>query len=213
MIDKDQIIVDSFSEIFEKDLLEEIHKVGVIKKVKAGESIMQPGLKIKSIPLLINGAIKILREDEDGKELLLYFLEKGESCAMTMACCMGDARSEIQAIAESDATLLMIPNNYMEDWMAKYRSWRNYVIDSYHNRFSEMLETIDKIAFLRMDDRLIDYIQEKALLIKGQEIHVTHQEIADELNTSRVVVSRLLKQLENEGRIHLFRNRIKIISL
>lgn len=203
----------NFTNIFEDELLDEINKVGALKEVKEGEKLIEIGEYVRSMPLLISGAIKILREDEKGDELLLYFLEQGDTCAMTLTCCLGQTKSEIRAIAELDTTLIMIPIQKMEEWTGKYKSWRNFVFQSYHERLTEMLETIDSIAFLNMDERLVKYLQNKQKVTNDSSINSTHQEIAYELNTSRVVVSRLLKKLESLGKIELFRNSIKIVSL
>jgi len=196
--------------LFEEALLDEIIQAGIYKKVPAGFKIMEIGQYIKSMPLLIEGAIKILRDDDDGDELLLYFLESGDTCAMTLTCCLGDAKSEIRAIAELDTKLIMIPISKMEEWTRKYKSWRDFVFKSYHNRLMEMLETIDSIAFLKMDERLLKYLKDKSKVTSSQTISNTHQEIAYELHSSRVVISRLLKKLENQGKIKLNRNNIEI---
>lgn len=202
-----------YEAIFEPELLKEIEHLAVKKVFDAGEVIMDIGSTIRSIPLLITGAVKVLREDEDGDELLLYFLERGESCAMTLNCCIRNSKSEIRAIAETKTQILFIPIIKMEEWSEKYRSWRNFVFESYNLRFSELLETIDKIAFLNMDERLIAFLIEKSEVNNSLVIEQTHQEIASELNTSRVVISRLLKKLEKTKRIELHRNKIKILDL
>lgn len=204
---------DEFTYIFEDELIEEINQVGTLKEVKEGNKLIDIGDYVRSMPILISGAIKILREDDNGDELLLYFLELGDTCAMTLTCCMGQTKSEIRAIAELDTILIMIPIQKMEEWTGKYKSWRNFVFQSYHERLTEMLETIDSIAFLNMDERLVKYLQNKQKVTNDSVINSTHQEIAYELHTSRVVVSRLLKKLETLGKIELYRNRIKIISI
>jgi CRP/FNR family transcriptional regulator len=205
-----QELKDNYGHLFEDALLNEINQVGTFKEVPEGFKLMEIGDYVKSMPLLVSGAIKILREDSDGAELLLYFLEKGETCAMTLTCCIGQTKSEIRAIAENDAKLIMVPIQKMEEWSAKYKSWRNFVFESYHNRLNEMLETIDSIAFLKMDERLQKYLKEKARISKDTIVRNTHQEIAYELHTSRVVISRLLKKLENLGKIELHRSHIVI---
>ena len=164
------------------------------------------------MPLLLEGAIKILREDFDEGELLLYFIEKGDTCAMTMACCMGTAKSEIKAVAETSGQVIMIPVENMEEWLGKYKSWRHYVFNSYNNRLKEMLSAIDNLAFMNMDERLLNYLLEKAKINNSRQIHNTHQEIAYDLHTSRVVISRLLKALENEGVIRLHRAYIELLN-
>ena len=201
-----------YESIFEEQLLKEIEEVGVFKEVLEGFKFIEIGEYVRSMPLLLSGVIKILREDDEGDELVLYFLERGETCAMTMSCCLGQTRSEIRAIAELDTKLIMIPVQKMEAWTGKYKSWRNFVFATYHNRFNELLETIDNIAFMKMDERLLKYLNEKVKVTNDSTIHNTHQEIAHELHTSRVVISRLLKKLEKDGVIELHRNNIKIIG-
>lgn len=203
----------NFSHLFEDALIEEINQVGALKNVNEGDKLIEIGDYLRSMPLLVSGAIKILREDDKGDELLLYFLEKGDTCAMTLTCCLGQKKSEIRAIAELDTVLIMIPVQKMEEWMGKFKSWRNFVLASYHTRLMEMLDTIDSIAFLNMDERLVKYLRDKQKINGEAFIISTHQEIAYELHTSRVVVSRLLKKLESLGKIELSRNSIKIVSL
>ncbi|TYQ00047.1 CRP/FNR family transcriptional regulator [Tenacibaculum adriaticum] len=213
MIDLKQALQDNYGHIFEKELIEEIAEVGIYKEIESGDKLMEIGSYIKSMPLLLSGAIKILREDDEGDELLLYYLEKGETCSMTMTCCMGNQQSKIRAIAEIHTELVMIPIGKMEEWSAKYKSWRNFVFESYNNRMNELFQTVDSIAFNKMDDRLIAYLKEKRRVTNDEIINNTHQEIAYEMHTSRVVISRLLKKLENLGKIKLHRNSIEVINL
>ncbi|WP_149277138.1 Crp/Fnr family transcriptional regulator [Pareuzebyella sediminis] len=208
-----QELREGYGNLFEKGLIDEIMQVGTLKDVPEGYKLMDIGEYVKGMPLLISGAIKVLREDSDGDELLLYYLEKGDTCSMTLTCCMGDAKSEVRAIAETDTKLIMVPVQKMEEWTAKYRSWRNFVFESYHTRLNELLQTLDSIAFDRMDMRLVGYLKEKARINKEDIIRNTHQEIAYELHSSRVVISRLLKKLEQMGKIELHRNYIKILKL
>lgn len=205
--------MELYTSLLEKELLDELKTHATRKRVPQGTTLLEIGGLVRSMPLILSGVIKVLREDENGDELLLYFLEKGQVCAMTMNCCMGKAKSEIRAVAETEVELLLVPVYKMEEWTAKYKSWRKFVFDSYHARLSELLETIDKIAFLKMDERLISYLKEKADVNKQSELMQTHHEIASELHTSRVVISRLLKKLEKEGYIRLHRNRIEILDL
>lgn len=208
-----QDLKQEYGDIFEEELINEIVQVGTFKEVPEGYKLMEIGDNIRGMPLLISGVIKILREDEDGDELLLYYLEKGDTCSMTMACCMGDKKSEIRAIAETDAKLIMVPIQKMEEWTAKYKSWRNFVFNSYHVRLNELLSTLDNIAFQKMDERLIGYLKEKSRVTKDNIIHSTHQDIAYDLHSSRVVISRLLKKLEEMGKIKLHRNYLEILDL
>lgn len=211
-IEMKEELKQTYGFVFEEDLINEIADVSVLKEFKEGDILIDFGDYIKRMPLLINGAIKILREDFDEGELLLYFIEKGDTCAMTMACCMGETKSEIRAVAETDGKVVMIPVNKMEEWLGKYKSWRNYVFNSYNNRLKEMLSAIDNLAFMNMNDRLLSYLVEKVKINNSREIHNTHQEIAYDLHTSRVVISRLLKALENEGKIVLNRASIELLK-
>jgi len=207
------LLQDAYGFLFEKELLEDIAVSGSIRHVKAGSLIIELGDYVTGMPLLLEGAIKILRDDGDGDELLLYFIERGDTCAMTLNCCMGQTQSEIRAVAETDTSFIMVPISKMEEWTAKYKSWRNFVFISYHTRLSEMLDTIDTIAFLNMDQRIMKYLRDKAKINHDENVQSTHQQIAYDLHTSRVVVSRLLKKLELDGKIQLQRNQIKIIDL
>lgn len=206
-------LLGTFNNYFEPALIQEILKEGKYKEIPAGETIMDIGQYIRSMPLLLSGAIKVLREDEEGDELLLYYLEQGETCSVTMTCCMGHTKSEIKAITETDTKIVMVPVQKMEEWMAKYKGWRNYVFDSYQNRLNELLLTVDSIAFKNLDQRLMDYLKKKVEVTNDNRINNTHQEIAYDLHTSRVVVSRLLKKLEKMKKLELHRNHILVIDL
>lgn len=205
------LLKETYGFVFEDALIEEIAAVSLLKDFKEGDILIDFGDFIKKMPLLINGAIKILREDFDEGELLLYFIEKGDTCAMTMACCMGETKSEIRAVAETSGQVIMIPVQKMEEWLGKYKSWRNYVFNSYNSRMKEMLSAIDSLAFMNMDERLWHYLLEKSKINNSKEITGTHQEIAYDLHTSRVVISRLLKALENAGKIRLHRASIELL--
>ena len=206
------LLQKTYGYLFEKELIDEIAQVSVLKDLKEGDVLIDFGDYIKKMPLLISGAIKIMREDLDEGEMLLYFLEKGDTCAMTMACCIGDTKSEIRAVAENDGQIIMIPVNKMEEWLGKYKSWRNYVFSSYNNRLKEMLSAIDNLAFMNMDERLFSYLLEKVKINNSTRILSTHQDIAYDLNTSRVVISRLLKALEKKGKIKLHRAYIELLD-
>ncbi len=206
-----ELLQQTYGHLFEENLIDDIVASSTIRDFKEGDVLIDFGDFIKRMPLLISGAIKILREDFDEGELLLYFLEKGDTCAMTMACCLGETKSEIRAVAETKGQVIMIPVEKMEEWLGKYKSWRNYVFNSYNNRLKEMLTAIDNLAFMNMNERLLNYLFEKAKVNKSREVLNTHQEIAYDLHTSRVVISRLLKALEREGRIKLNRATIEIL--
>ncbi|WP_028890202.1 Crp/Fnr family transcriptional regulator [Tenacibaculum ovolyticum] len=199
--------------LFEDDLIKEIADVAIYKEFKANSIIIDIDSYLVSIPLIISGAIKVLREDKDGDDLVLYYIEKGDTCAMTLSCCMGATKSKIKAIAETDVTVLMIPKGKMSEWLSKYKSWQDYILQSYHSRLNEFIEAVDSIAFLNMNERLHKYLKDKAMVIGDDTLNVTHLQIANDLHTSRVVISRLLKALEKQSKIELHRNQIKILEL
>lgn len=205
-------LVESYGYLFEDQLIDEIVKVGILKSFNEGETIIDYGQNVKFVPLLFEGAIKILRQDNDGDELLLYYLERGDTCTMTMTCCIGQAKSEIKAIAESKSELILIPVENVGKWVQEYKSWMAFVFESYSNRFSEMLEAIDSLAFTNMHERVYTYLKNKVLVNKSTELNATHQDIAYDLHTSRVVVSRILKRLEKEGKIKLHRNKLDVLE-
>ena len=206
------LLLETYGLLFEDKLIDEIVAVSLLRDFKQDDVLIDFGDYIKKMPLLITGAIKILREDVDEGELLLYFIEKGDTCAMSMACCMGETKSEIKAVAETDGTVIMIPVHKMEEWLGKYKSWRVYVFNSYNSRLKEMLHAIDNLAFMNMDKRILHYLKDKVKINNSKEIKNTHQEIAYDLHTSRVVVSRILKSLENEGTIRLHRASIELLK-
>tara|TARA_B110000091_G_C13606770_1_gene387010 strand:- start:73 stop:702 length:630 start_codon:yes stop_codon:yes gene_type:complete len=203
-------IKQNFDFIFEEKLLQEIVKISKIKKVNKGDLIIDIGSEMVFIPLLISGAVKVFRTDDDGDEYILYFIEGGDTCAMTLNCCVRGAKSEIKAVAEVDTELLLIPIAKMEDWL-HFKSWRTFIFNSYNSRLKEMLEAIDSLAFMNMNDRVLRYLKDKVIANKKETLSVTHKIISDELNTSRVVISRILKKLEKDGELELLRNQIKIL--
>ncbi len=206
-----QELKQNYSSQFEPALIEEMSRVGTFMEAPEGQDLIRPGQYIKSVPLLLSGSIKILRPDADGNELLLYHLEKGDTCAMTLTCCMGSSKSEIHAICETDVKVLMIPLGKMEEWAGKYKTWRNFVFSTYQARMMEMLESIDNIAFHNMDERLKTYLDNKIEILNSKHIYITHKEIANDLHTSRVVISRLLKKMENNKLINLHRSFIEVL--
>lgn len=199
-----------FGEIFEEALLEEINSVGTIREVPADFELIDIGETIKGVPLLLSGAIKISREDVNGDELLLYYLEEGESCTLTMAWEMGQHKSKIRAVAELPSQLIMVPLSAVEQWTSRYPSWQRFVFKSYHKRIEELLATVDSIAFDQLEKRLWDYLCEKKRITKANTLRITHQAIAQEMHSSRVVISRLLKRLEINKKIRLDRNAIEL---
>ncbi len=173
---------------------------------------MDYGGYIRMLPLVLNGTIKISRLSDDGSELFLYYLSRGESCTMTFSCCMHDKQSEIRAVAEEDTTILALPHQRLDQWMMNYKSWKNFVMTAYDDRMNELIKTIDQITFHQLDKRLLDYVNKRAAIHQDQSILTTHQEIADDLNVSREAISRLLKGLERQGKLRLGRNQITLVQ-
>ena len=205
-------IGDKFNSIFEPGLIREIENKSKVLRMKAGEVILDIGQTVRAIPIIIEGTVKVTRMDEEGRELLLYYINPNESCAMTFTCCMEQFPSEIRAIAEEDVLLLAVPVSVMDEWLIKFPTWKSFVMRTIRGRFNELLKTIDQIAFQRLDERLTVYLKEKSRHTGSRLINLSHQQIADDLGTSRVVISRLLKKLENDNMVLLFRNQIKIMK-
>lgn len=208
-----ELLENAYGYILETALIDEIAKVSSVTKVRQGQILIDIGDYVVSMPLLLEGALKILREDKDGNELLLYYLEMGDTCAMSFSCCMSTKKSKVRAVAEEDCELLMVPVEYMEKWLGKYPSWKSFVFQSFETRMNEFLESLESIAFMKMDERLMKYLRDKAMVTGSTTLHSTHQEIAQDLHTSRVVVSRLLKTLENDGILKISRNKIDLLQL
>ncbi|HAL81399.1 MAG TPA: Crp/Fnr family transcriptional regulator [Mucilaginibacter sp.] len=204
--------ITSFESTFEPALIKEMQQFGEVKSFREGDLIMDYGKYIRMMPIVTKGTLKVLRMDENGKEILLYYLSSNESCSMAYSCCLEAKKSEVKAIAEEDGELIAIPHTKLDEWLCKYPSWKNYIMRSFNERFLELLKSIESIAFHKLDERLIAYLREKQRLSGSSVIKASHYLIADELATSRVVVSRLLKQLENDGKILLYRNEIKLLK-
>lgn len=204
--------LDTLSTVFEPELIQEMSTSGSLQYFKEGDLIMDYGKYIRMMPIVLKGTVKVYKLDENGNEILLYYLSDNESCSMAYSCCLEARKSEVKAVAEDDVELLAIPHHKLDEWLCKFPSWKNYVMRSFNERFIELLKSIESIAFHKLDERLIAYLKEKQRLSGSSVIKASHSIIADELATSRVVISRLLKQLENEKKIILYRNEIKLMS-
>ena len=210
----DQLTTDEvrryFPDFKEPGLQQVIANEGRLHRFAEGEVMMDYGQYIRMLPLVISGTIKVSRESPEGDELFLYYLTRGESCTMTFSCCMGDKRSAIRAVAEEDSVILGLPRQRLDEWMMRYVSWKNFVLQSYDERMQELISTIDQVTFLHLDQRLLEYVTRRAALREDATIVATHQEIADDLHVSREAVSRLLKTLEQRGTVELGRNRVRL---
>lgn len=198
--------------ILEHKLVEDIIASAKILQVKEGDVIIDYDKNINSMPIVLKGSVRVMRRDEDGHELLLYYLQSNESCAMAYTCCMEARKSEVKAIAETNAELIAIPHNKLDEWLIKYPSWKSYIFRSFTDRFNELLKSLESIAFHKLDERLVRYLKNKTAASGKMLISLSHQQIAEELGTSRVVVSRLLKLLENENKVILYRNELKVLN-
>ena len=203
--------LNNFHNIFEPALIQEINQFGIFQHFKEGDLIMDYGKYIRMMPIILSGTVKVYRLDENGNEILLYYLSNNESCSMAYSCCIEAKKSEVKAIAEDDVELIAIPHVKLDEWLCKYPGWKNYILRSFNERFIELLKSIESIAFHKLDERLIAYLREKQRHTGSSVIKASHNLIADELATSRVVISRLLKQLENSKKIILYRNEIKLL--
>lgn len=192
----------------EDELYDEIQQHASIKEVKAGDTMLRVGQTIRSTMLILDGIVKLYREDEEGKEFFIYHLNAGQACSLSMVCAAKYESSEVLARALTDATVLAIPLEFMDQWMSKYKSWYQFVITQYRSRFEELLKTIDAIAFTNMDERLENYLQKQSETL-GSTLKMTHQDIANDLNSSREVISRLLKKMEAKGWLIIHRNSIE----
>jgi CRP/FNR family transcriptional regulator len=197
---------------FSSSLIDDIEKNAVIQEFKAGDVIMRTGQYIKNTVLVLSGSIKIYREDEDGGEFFMYYLQPGQACAISMICATKNEQSQIMAKVIEDVELVMVPLPLMDKWMMQHRSWYEFVIDTYRSRFEEVLEVVDSIAFRAMDERLEFYLKRHKDACGCNDLKLSHQEIATELNTSREVISRLLKKLEQRGELKLHRNHIELLK-
>jgi CRP/FNR family transcriptional regulator len=196
---------------FEPQLQEELSKIGRIRQFKSGEQLISGGEPIKYAMLVTKGRIKLYTEGENGEEFFMYYLEPGQACALSFVCAARNKRSDIEAFAIEDSEALVIPIEYMDELMLKYKSWYVFVIESYRVRYQELLDAIRSIAFQAMDERLEYYLIRQKNAFNSKILNLTHEQIANDLNSSRVVISRLLKQMENNHRLKLHRSSIELL--
>ncbi len=196
----------------QKSLVQEMVQVGEIKTFAEGETMMRTGQYIRSTMLILDGLVKIYREDE-GSEFFMYYLYAGKACALSMVCAVRQETSELMAKAVTETTVLSIPLSYMDQWMTRYKSWYHFVLGNYRERFEELLQTIDHVAFRHMDERLVFYLKRHQETLKSNHIPLSFTEIAQDLNSSREVISRLMKKLSDKGLVRLHRSYIEIVDI
>jgi CRP/FNR family transcriptional regulator len=206
-MDKLELIKKTFP-FLEKELISGISEASTLLKLQPEQSILGEGDYIKSFPMVLEGCLRVVRLAEDGNELLLYYLIQGEICSMALTCCMGLQKSNIKMVAEEDSIVLTIPVDKPEKWMSEYKSWKEFMMYSYRKRFDELLDTIDSIAFMHLDERLTRFFEDRYRSTGKTVFHGTHQDIALQLNTSREVLTRLLRNLEKKGLVVTERNSV-----
>lgn len=193
------------------ELVAKLQEHSIEKHFKAGTTILNESAHIGSIPIVVKGSMKVLRTEEDGREILLYYIKTGESCIMSFLGGLHNETSKVKAEVEEDAEILFLPIEKVSLFIKEYPQWLDYIFRLYHKRFEELLEIVNAIAFKKVDERLLNLLNKKSELIKSETIAITHEQLANELGTARVVVSRLLKQLEEEKRVKLGRNKITLM--
>jgi len=194
-----------------RQIREHISKLGYVKAYKQGDVILEENTRIQSIPFVIRGSLKITQTDDDYRELLLYYLQPGESCIMSVLGGMHEEKSKIRAVAEEESEILFLPKEKIPELTRAFPQWLDYIFKLYHKRFTELLDVVNAVAFKKMDERLLDFLQKKSELSGNKTLTVTHEQIAIELGTARVVISRLLKQMEKENLVELGRNKITLL--
>jgi CRP/FNR family transcriptional regulator, anaerobic regulatory protein len=199
--------------MLEPELVEEMVQVADIKTFAPGETLMRTGQNIRSAVLVLDGLVKIYREDDQGNEFFMYYLDAGKACAISLVCALGRETSGLMAKAVNESTVLTIPVQYVDAWMGRYKSWAQFALSSYRERFDELLQTIDHIAFRNMDERLLFYLKRHREKFRTNIINVSFTEIAQDLNSSREVISRLMKKLSDKGVIQLHRTHVEIVNL
>jgi len=209
----DRLLLTAIFPLFEPALQDDLLLRSSVQQFNAGEPLMRTGQYFRSTMLIVSGLVKVYREDEEGNEFFMYYLQPGQACALSMVCATKQQTSQVMVKAVKDTTVLAIPLSFMDAWMATYKSWHQFVLETYRSRFEELLVTLDHVAFRAMDERLEFYLRQHQQTLQTGTITINHQEIADELNSSREVISRLLKKMEQLGKIKLHRNAIEIIQL
>jgi len=193
------------------ELVEKLQQYSIHKTYEAGDIILNENAHIRSIPIVTKGTLKVIRTEEDGREILLYYIKTGESCIMSFLGGLHNETSKVKAEVEENAEILFLPMDKVSLFIKEYPQWLDYIFRLYHKRFEELLEIVNAIAFKKVDERMLALLNRKAELTGNKTLNITHEQLANELGTARVVVSRLLKQLEEIGKVKLGRNKITLV--
>jgi CRP/FNR family transcriptional regulator len=212
MMEKSTRFKDEFSKVFEAPLLDELESKSILMNVSSGDSLLKIGKPVMGVPLMLSGTLKVSRMTDEGQELLLYYIKGGETCPMSLTCFMTSQLSSVNGSAEDDSSILVVPANVVDELFLKHSSWKKFVMNTILDGLTEVIKSIDDVAFKKMDDRLVHYLKRKSTITGSSLINLTHQQISDELGTNRVVISRLLKKLETDKKLLLYRNQIKLLS-
>jgi CRP/FNR family transcriptional regulator, anaerobic regulatory protein len=194
----------------EEGLYEEMLKYGHLREIPGGTTLLRTGQTIRSMIVVLEGVVKLYQEDDEGNEFFIYHISPGQACAVSLVCTYTQEKSQVTAKALTDVTVLTIPLQYMDKWLAQYKSWHYFVIRTYRARYEELLKTVNEIAFKNLDERLEFYLKRQVSQV-GKHVKLTHQDIATDLNSSREVISRLMKKMEKNGWIIIHRNSFEWI--
>lgn len=201
-----------FSPFFEPELMAQVQANATLINLNSGDVMLKIGKPVWGIPLLAKGTVKISRVNDEGQEILLYYVKSGETCAMSFTCWMTTQVSSVKSTAEEECVIYVIPGKIADEWMQRYPTWKKFVMNTILDGFTVIVKSIDDVAFRKMEERLVTYLKEKSHITGSALVNLTHQQVADDLGTNRVVVSRLLKKLETDGRLLLYRNQIKLLK-
>ncbi len=204
-------IANTFPMLNQKQFVEELARSVQVRTVKSGDVLMEYGDYVRQIPLVVSGIVKVLRVTDEGEERLLYYLSDGEACAAAFSCCMIQKRSEFKTIAVKDSQLWFIPLNHGDKWMSTFAVWRNFVFTTFDRKMMDLIDLVDSLSFSKLDDQLLNYLEHQSILSNKNSIKITHYEISKDLNVSREAVSRLLKNMEKQGKVKLERNKITLL--
>jgi CRP/FNR family transcriptional regulator, anaerobic regulatory protein len=206
------VFKNAFAQKFEPTLLAELESKSILMNVSSGETLLRIGKPVTGVPLMLNGTIKVSRVNEEGQELLLYYITAGETCPMSLTCFMTSQLSSVTASTEEDSSFWVVPGKVVDELFATHPAWKKFVMNTILDGLTQVIKSVDDVAFKKMDERLIAYMKQKSKITGSSLINLSHQQIADELGTNRVVISRLLKKLETDKKLLLYRNQIKLLK-